>query len=274
MKTKNTKYISFIILSTVMSVFASSCRKGCTDPNALNYDDKARKMDNSCEYEEEPEEATINLKFYHMLGTQTFAFNQDFTDDFGNTCTFTRAQMYLSNPVYMDDQMTVIDAPAEYVLISPDATTYSLGGLPGDTHVHMMDLTIGVDSVANASDPAGYSSSHALAYQSPSMHWNWNSGYIFIAIEGHVDIDGNGTYDSGEDFIMHVGMNALSRTISGLMVHFNTTEGQTHNIELDIDWAELVSGIDLSTDNSSHTMDNMPLAAAVADNAANMITVH
>jgi hypothetical protein len=231
-------------------------------------------MDDSCEYEDEPADASINLVFNHMLGTQTFAFNQDFTDDFGNTCTFTRAQMYVSNPVYMDDQMNQIAAPAEYILLSPDETTYAIGTLPANTHVHTMDLLIGVDSVANHSDPAGYSSDHALAYQSPSIHWNWNSGYIFIAIEGKVDIDGNGTYDSGEDFLMHVGMNSMSRTVAGLMGHFNTVEGQTHNIELDIDWAELVAGIDLSTDNSTHTMDNMPLATSVADNAPNAITMH
>ncbi len=272
MKTKKITYI--IAASAALALIGTSCKKGCTDPNALNYDDNAKKMDNTCEYAEDPEDASINLKFYHMLGSQSFAFNQDFVDDHGNTCTFTRAQMYLSNPEYMDDQMVEIASPAEYMLISPDETTYAMGTLSPNTHVHMMNLMMGVDTSANSGDPAGYSSDHALAYQTPSMHWNWNSGYIFIAIEGHVDIDDNGTYDTGEDFVMHVGMNSFSRTISGLMVHFNTVEGQTHNIELDIDWAELVAGIDLSTDNSTHTMDNMSLAGSVADNAVNAITVH
>lgn len=272
MNIKNKKYI--VAVGAAILLMGSSCRKGCTDPNALNYDDRAKKMDDSCEYEEEPAEASINLNFYHMLGSQSFAFNQDFNDDFGNMCEFTRAEMYLSNPVYKDDQGVQLAAPAEYMLISPDEGTYSIGTLPANTHVHTMDLFVGIDTTANASDPAGYSSSHALAYQSPSMHWNWNSGYIFIAIEGHVDIDGNGSYDAGEDFIMHVGMNSMRRTVTGLLAHFNTVEGQTHNIELDIDWAELVAGIDLSVDNSSHTMDNMPLATAVADNSANAVVMH
>lgn len=272
MKTKNTKYI--LLLGAAVALLGSSCKKGCTDPNALNYDDSAKKMDNSCEYATEPADSPINLKFYHMLDTATFAFNQDFTDDFGNMCAFTRAQMYLSNPTYYDDQGNVISSQAEYVLISPDAATYSMGSLPANTHVHTMDLLMGVDPVANVSDPASYSAGHALAYQSPSTHWNWNTGYIFIAIEGHVDTSGNGLYESGEDFIMHVGMDTLARDITALMAHFNTVEGQTHNIELDINWAELVSGINLKTDNSSHTMDNMPLAKSVADNSVNAITIH
>lgn len=272
MKIKNKKYI--ILFGAAVALLSTSCRKGCTDPSATNYDDRAKKEDNSCEYPADPEDASINLKFYHMLGSSTFAFNQDFTDDSGNMCTFTRAQMYISNPVYLDDAGDTLAAPAEYILISPDQTTYSIGTLSADTHVHTMNLLIGVDTAANNDDPAGYATGHALAYQTPSMHWNWNSGYIFIAIEGHVDIDGSGTYDSGEDFVMHVGMNSMARTVSGLMAHFNTVEGQTHNIELEIDWAELVAGIDLSTDNSTHTMDNMSLAMIVANNAVNAIVMH
>lgn len=273
MKTKNTKYI--VMLGASLALLTSSCRKGCTDPNAINYDDKAKKEDNSCEYEDTSDnDASININFTHMIGSQSFAFNQDFTDDHGNTCEFTRAQMYISNPLYFDDQGVQISAPSEYLLVSPSESTYSIGTLPAESHVHTMDLLIGVDSVANHSDPASYSSGHPLAYQSPSIHWNWNSGYIFIAIEGHVDIDGNGTYDAGEDFLMHVGMNSMARDVQGLLVDFNAVGGMTHNIQLDIDWAELVAGIDLSVDNSSHTMDNMPLAMFVANNAQNAISIH
>lgn len=266
--------ILLVAMVGTMALFQTSCRKGCTDPLAENYDDRAKKEDNSCTYATETPKSTLQLKVSHMLGAQTFAFNQDFTDDFGNKCTFTRAEMYLSNIKFVDDSMNEIPFDASYFLINPAETVYSAGELDGNVHVHMMDVVIGVDSVANASDPAGYASGHALAYQTPSMHWNWNSGYIFIAIEGKVDIDGSNTYDAGEDFIMHVGMNSMRRTITGLMAHFNTVEGQTHNIEINVDWKALVSGIDLSVDNSSHTMDNMPLATSVANNAVNAITMH
>ncbi|MCB9194714.1 MAG: hypothetical protein H6598_00635 [Flavobacteriales bacterium] len=273
MKTIYRNKLVLAVLGVVM-LASSSCRKGCTDPLAENYDDRAKKEDNSCQYDTAEPMSPINLKFTHLLGSQSFAFNQDFTDDFGNTCSFTRAEMYLSNIQFTDDEMNMLSFPVSYVLISPEETTYNIGELSGNLHVHTMNLTVGVDSVANASDPASYSSGEALAYQTPSMHWNWNSGYIFIALEGHVDLDGNGTYDSGEDFVTHVGMNSMRRTISGLMAHFNTVEGQMHNIELDIDWKQLFAGINLKTDNSTHTMDNMPLATSIADNSATAITMH
>ncbi len=267
------KYI--IIAITGLAISVSSCRKGCTDPAAENYDARAKKSDNSCEYVE-PADTTssVNLVITHLSGSQTFAMNTDYVDGFGNDYQFTRAQMYLSSPKYMDENMNLISAPMEYALVSPSQTTYAFGTVPGDAHIHMMDIAVGVDSVANASDPGTYGADSPLAYQSPSVHWNWNSGYIFIAIEGVVDIDGNGTYDAGETFLCHVGLNSMLAVNSGLLAHFNSVPGQTHNIELDIDWSGLLTGIDLSVDNSTHTMDNMPLATTVSNNAANVITIH
>jgi hypothetical protein len=42
----------FITLLAFTVVLTSSCRRsGCTDPDSINYDDKAKTNDNSCEYE-------------------------------------------------------------------------------------------------------------------------------------------------------------------------------------------------------------------------------
>jgi len=44
----------FITLLAFTVVLTSSCRRsGCTDPDSINYDDKAKTNDNSCEYEGE-----------------------------------------------------------------------------------------------------------------------------------------------------------------------------------------------------------------------------
>ncbi len=43
------KYKTILILASI-SISFGSCRKGCTDPAATNYDEKAKKENNSCEY--------------------------------------------------------------------------------------------------------------------------------------------------------------------------------------------------------------------------------
>ena len=49
---KTLKTIISITLIGSIAVFSSSCkrREGCTDPNAINYDSKAKHDDGSCEY--------------------------------------------------------------------------------------------------------------------------------------------------------------------------------------------------------------------------------
>ena len=265
------KKITNILIAVLVGVGVSSCRKGCTDPVAENFDSKAKKNDNSCTYYVSSE---VNLEIYHKANGQSFSLNSDLTDDFGNKYQFTRAHLYLSSPEYLDENMGLISSPKEYAIVSPTIFNYKFGSVPVDTHIHMMNISVGVDSVANASDPGTYDNSHPLAYQSPSTHWNWNSGYVFIILEGVVDVDGNGTFDTGETFVMHVGTNSLLSVNSGLLAHFNSVGGQTHNIALDLNWAGLLSGIDLSIDNSTHTMDNMPLATSVSNNAANILSIH
>lgn len=46
-----TVVISSLVL--IAGVAFTGCKKGCTDPNAINYDEKAKKDDSSCQYDEE-----------------------------------------------------------------------------------------------------------------------------------------------------------------------------------------------------------------------------
>lgn len=57
----------------------------------------------------------------------------------------------------------------------------------GDVIMQRMDsltFSIGVDIAHNHLDPAKYPDWHPLAYQDPSMHWGWQSGYRFVTYEG------------------------------------------------------------------------------------------
>lgn len=57
----NKKVALSIILLSAGSFFFSSCKKeGCTDSDAINYDEDAKKDDGSCEYEEEEEDLSVN----------------------------------------------------------------------------------------------------------------------------------------------------------------------------------------------------------------------
>jgi len=70
----------------------------------------------------------------------------------------------------------------------------------------------GVPSALNHSNPADYASTHPLSAAN-SMHWSWNSGYIFSAIEGKIDSSAARTGAPTLNFLYHTGLDTLYRTL-------------------------------------------------------------
>jgi hypothetical protein len=66
----------FLILLTSVTVFFACNRKGCTDPLAINYEEKAKKDDGSCIYYPQTE---VTVHFNHIFNSQTL--NSSVFDD-------------------------------------------------------------------------------------------------------------------------------------------------------------------------------------------------
>ena len=75
----------------------------------------------------------------------------------------------------------------------------------------------------------------------------------------------------GENFVFHIGGDDFSRLTNNISI--NITENSSF-VNLDINWGSIIDDIDLSVDNFTHTMDNIPLASKVADNSINLISEH
>jgi len=268
---------TLILLSLGGATMITSCKKkGCTDHHATNYDAKAKKDDGSCTFAPVADSKTdFRIMFHHKSGTQAFALNTTYVDDFGNDYQFTRSQMYIANPRFYDDNGNILGDHQHnaYALVSHSTNTYDLGHVPVG-HIHSMEFLVGIDSVTNHSDPSTYAIGHPLANQSPSTHWSWNTGYIFIILEGVVDVDGNGTYDAGETFLFHIGLDANKVTVP-LTAHFNAVSGTASTVHLDLDWSKFLSNIDLSTENMTHSMGGgATLAGKVKNNVTSAFSLH
>lgn len=68
-----------------------------------------------------------------------------------------------------------------------------------------MSFKIGVSQPTNSSDPTTYDQgNHFSSYHSGDMHWSWNTGYIFLKIEGTYDTIPGGS-DTPLNFAWHIG---------------------------------------------------------------------
>ncbi len=247
-----------LIFTFATGLFFSSCKKEKDNPQGGGQTGTSP-------------ETSVTLRFHHKAGNSTFALNTDYTDDFGTVYRFTRAEFYLSGIAFYGHSDNLIGSPDRYFIIRPTTSEYSTGTTSA-THIHKLKFNVGVDSVANHSDPTIWPSGHALTPQSPSMHWSWNSGYRFIVLEGIADRDADGTPET--NFQLHIGTDDLLRNVE-LTVHKDILPGQANSLEIHIDYTKFFTGIELSSASTqTHTMNNLSLATQVADNISGVFSVH
>lgn len=213
---------------------------------------------------------TINIDFDNVVGTANLELNTgSYTNAAGNTFNVSKFIYYISNiKLTKTDGTKFVENNSYYLINEAQVASQSLSidSVPvGDYNA--IEFVIGVDSTRNVSgaqtgalDPAN------------DMFWTWNSGYIFLKMEG------TSTSASGNDLTFHIGgFNAPNNTIRTCNRNFptNLTVKNTNvsKVKMKTDVLEMFTSpqnIDFST--FSFTMGG-PTSVTVADNYTDMISV-
>ncbi len=217
------KTLSFLVLSTGL-MFFSSC--------------------------EENSIVEVSASFQPLIGTENLALNETVTISSVAT-SFTQIYFY-AHDMTLKRSSNEDQTFDKYLLVGANST-HTLGDVEKGT-ITGINFNIGVDAVANSQTEAAFTSRTAddpLAQQSPSMHWNWNTGYKFVRIEGLVDKDGDGTPE--EPFARHIGSDAMLRAIS-VSTNKELT-GESQDIRIGFDLAKILEDADLIGTPNVHGMD-------------------
>ncbi|MCB0734270.1 MAG: T9SS type A sorting domain-containing protein [Flavobacteriales bacterium] len=130
--------------------------------------------------------AQTNVRFNinHKLGDQNFAFNSASKNNLNDAFKLSRLEYYISKISIIHDGGKETKADA-YLLVDAGASTdESIGSFNNIDSVEAIKFSVGVDPFENNSDPSKWPASHPLSPKSPSMHWGWQAGYRFVAMEG------------------------------------------------------------------------------------------
>jgi len=181
------------------------------------------------------ETGTIDLNIKLEFDGIPLVMFEDYTYPDGRKMNFTRCSFYTSD-MKLDER--VINEVEFHNLTNDHATadlaesgyTYTIENvLPGN--YESLSFNIGVPQELNDKDPGEFPSGHPLA--KPAENWfSWKS-FIFLKIEGNIDLDDDGEMETG--IAIHTGANeALVNIAMSYPVQINANEVTPMNITLDV----------------------------------------
>lgn len=170
------------IVYTLLFIFLASCKDKPIDPI--------------------PEDKTgneITFTLDHNVNGSDLIFNdQTYMLDAGTEITINRLAYILSNFYLVKSSMDTLALEGQYALIdvNRDEFSFTLKNIPEGSY-SALGFSLGLDSITNHSDPTQYPVDHPLSNVNNGLHWDWTSGYIFIALEGK-------SITSGNSYVYHV----------------------------------------------------------------------
>ncbi|WP_460672593.1 MbnP family protein [Larkinella ripae] len=236
----------------------------------------------------EPEFGAIRLKFDNVVGAQDLKTDSStsYTNGSGETFSVSKLNYFVSNIRLKkaDGSEYVVPQDSSYFLITetnPASQSISLRNVPVDSYTGIT-FVVGVDSLRNtmgvekrtgALDPAGTAA---------GMYWDWNSGYIFLKLEGtspKAPVDATGK----RNFTYHVGLfgGYHSKTINNLKtIQLAFTPEPAHvsvngttSVTIKADVMKVFDGAKPLSIAKNSTIMVSPLSADVAANYATMFSV-
>ncbi len=121
-----------------------------------------------------------------------------------------------------------------------------------------LSFTLGVDTSLNHDDPSAFPNNSPLnIINAGSMHWGWNTGYIFISVEGKADTLADGLENFDLSFSYHVGTDLYQQDMSFSNLNWVKTTAQQYTLAFTLDMESFffnpTQPIDIPSESFTHS---------------------
>lgn len=122
-----------------------------------------------------------------------------------------------------------------------------------------LTANVGVGSDRNHEDPSALPADDPLnILNTDDMHWGWNTGYIFLIIEGRADTTQGQTGQNIANFLYHIGTDQLLKQVEFPSLTWNPVSNNLYETNLTVDLYKVFDGdtvdVDIRLERTSHTM--------------------
>ncbi|MFK7948913.1 MAG: MbnP family protein [Saprospiraceae bacterium] len=178
--------------------------------------------------EQKSETGTVTLEFEHVFDSEAFTLGEEYTTSNGDVITANLFKYYVSNVVLSnEDGSTTYTVPNSYYIVDASNTeslNIDIQDVPNGEY-SKVNFILGVDAQSNTEG----AQEGALAPEK-GMYWSWNTGYIFLKLEG--------TTSNATDITYHIGgfssatnnnIKTIERDVpTGSMINVNGSESTVH----------------------------------------------
>ncbi len=189
-------------------------------------------------------QSEVILNINHKLGFEFYNAVESGINNMEQEFEVERLEYYISDIKLVDAIGTETLVEELWMLVNGNrAHSQSLGELE-ISDITKIKFSIGVGPDVNHNDPTAWPASHPLAPQAPSMHWGWNAGYRFVAMEGKAGNNMNVVWQLhglGDDNFFETEIEVTPRVEDGVI-----------NIDLDADYARALENINVEQGPISH----------------------
>lgn len=206
----------------------------------------------------------LDITLAHSFGAGPIQENNWLRNSAGTLLSLTRCSYFLSDFQFIKSDGTAISAKDSIHYIDAfDPDTYQLALEIPDASYTTLHFKVGLRPKLNHSDPNQYPPSHPLSILENAMHWSWQAGYIFCAIEGYATKT-DATQRLG--FSYHLANDTFLTQVE-IPIELAHSD-QTQSLTLNFDLGTLLNGknFDLLQNSSTHSRTGDPIAISLAKN--------
>jgi hypothetical protein len=178
----------------------------------------------------------LKLTVQPVFGTEDLVLDSSYTTQDGWDVQFTDIKFYLTN--WGNGSNQLVDA-ARFDYRENGTTAFQVNGTVAD--FGSLGGNIGVAAAINHNDPSAFPASSPLNIMNANgMHWAWNTGYIFIIVEGRADTIPDGTPLFDHYLTYHIGTDTYLGTKNFPAVSWTAVTSTLHTTGLKLDMKKVI----------------------------------
>ncbi len=239
----------------------------------------------ACNTQNNPtQQGNFTIELQHFFGASPLKIGNNYTNSSNETFTLTTLDYFISNIALERQDGSIYTLPPEetYFLIKLSENSKPLLNLKNIPlgEYKSLSFVLGVDSLRNTMEPARRRGDLDVGGRAEGMYWTWNTGYIFLKMEGTSEVVPDA---QDKRFYFHIGgyggfsaptiNNLRNIKIDFPQENLKISAGKNPILHLKADASKIFSTPNTISIAANPNVMFSPFSANIANNYANMFSL-